>query len=78
MTNTEAPAAPYVSEFEKVRLMVDIESIGFWGQTEVPAFDVIAEEGMVEPWGESGFWMLTPKGRQRLAGFRALLATVDE
>lgn len=76
MTNTTAPA-PYISNFDKVSALVDVESVGLYTGPVSDAMRAGVAEGYLFAWvTDPGLVTirLTPAGRERLAGFRALLA----
>lgn len=68
-----------VSEFEKVALMVVMEGRGLpmGSVSNMEALKACIAEGWVIPSGEWG-WVLSGPGMERLAGFRALFARVDD
>jgi hypothetical protein len=76
MTNTETPAR-YISNFEKVAALVEVESAGFYTGVVSDAMFAGIDEGFLTAYPETPSDVvavrLTTAGRERLAGFRALL-----
>lgn len=79
MTNTESPARPYVSEFAKAAALVEVERVGFYFGPVTDAMQIGLDEGFLQVWPSSvpDALRLTDAGRERLAGFRALLAPAE-
>lgn len=78
MTNTEAPA--YISNYDKVAVLVEVESAGFYTGPVSDAMRAGAAEGYLTAYTAGGCVSirLTAAGRERLAGFRSLLAPLDD
>lgn len=70
----------YVSMFDKVALLVTMEARGLpRAEAHIvrEALDACIAEGWIVPSGDDG-WVLSMSGLATLAGFRALLAPLDE